>query len=282
MKPDFSKPKVHGNAGHLGQGWRTDTYRNLASGSPDRIHVLAFDYRGFGYSTGSPTEQGLITDGIAVVNWALQVAKLPPDRIVLVGQSLGTAIASGVAQHFSAELSIEFRGLILVAGFSDLVKLLTTYSIVGFVPVLKPLRPYPVIQKFFADRVKDTWHTAGRLADLARNSKSLNLFLIHAKDDFDIPWSHSNTLFYHAANATTDQGMTNRQIDDAKDHKDLGKTGWQNTWAAEAKNGVIKRIKQTILESGGKTGCSKAKADELNLHRAQSSHDISPSCQGRG
>ena len=108
---------VHGNAGHVAQGWRTDTYRALAAGAPDRIHVLAFDYRGFGHSSGTPTEQGLITDGIAVVQWAIEVAKVPPERIVLVGQSLGTAVATAVAEHFSLHLATEFAGLILCRQF---------------------------------------------------------------------------------------------------------------------------------------------------------------------
>ena len=61
----------HGNAGNVAQGWRTDTYRAIASGANDKTHVIAVDYRGFGYSTGSPTEQGLITDGVTVVEWAM-------------------------------------------------------------------------------------------------------------------------------------------------------------------------------------------------------------------
>ena len=76
----------HGNAGAVSQGWRTDTYRALSSAASNRVHILAFDYRGFGWSTGSPTEEGLLNDGVAVVNWALQVAEIPPHRIVLVGQ----------------------------------------------------------------------------------------------------------------------------------------------------------------------------------------------------
>ena len=196
---------------------------------------------------------------------------------MLVGQSLGTAVATAVAEHFSTKRSIDFKGLVLVAGFSDLPKLLTTYSIGGFIPLLKPLRPYPKIQKFFEKHIKDTWHTATRLANLMRVSKHLNLFLIHAKDDFDIPWSHSNGLFHSAANATTERGMTAQQIDDAKDHKDLGIAGWQNTWKAGAKHSTVKQVKQTILESGGEMDCTKANVNKLTLHRPQSHHDISAS-----
>ena len=61
----------HGNAGHLANGWRTDTYRAVTAGASDITHVITIDYRGYGYSTGSPTEQGLITDGMTVVKWAM-------------------------------------------------------------------------------------------------------------------------------------------------------------------------------------------------------------------
>lgn len=134
---------VHGNAGTVAQGWRTDTYRALTSGLVDKLHVVAVDYRGFGYSTGSPDEKGLIIDGIATVKWALNVAKIPPEKIVLLGQSLGTAVATAVAEHFVVEEGLEFRGVVLVAGFSDLPTLLTTYAIGGVIPILSPLRPYP-------------------------------------------------------------------------------------------------------------------------------------------
>ncbi|KAK5004087.1 hypothetical protein LTR28_009360, partial [Elasticomyces elasticus] len=75
------------------------TYRSL-TGIPN-THVLTIDYRGFGLSTGSPTEAGLITDGVALVNWVIDVAGIPPDRIVILGQSLGTAVASAVALRFA-------------------------------------------------------------------------------------------------------------------------------------------------------------------------------------
>lgn len=86
-------------------------------------HVFTIDYRGFGHSTGSPTEAGLIIDGVALVDWILTVAGVPPDRIVILGmstnlspgdaspadsvapghagQSLGTAVSSAVALQFA-------------------------------------------------------------------------------------------------------------------------------------------------------------------------------------
>ena len=241
----------HGNAGTVAQGWRTDTYRALSSGASDKIHVLAVDYRGFGYSTGSPNEAGLVTDGLAIVDWALHVAQIPPERIVIVGQSLGTAVAVAAAEQLYLR-GIEVAGIVLVAGFSDIPTLMLTYTIGGVVPILSPLRPYPFLQQWFAKCIQETWLTSTRLARLIRTATNINLSLIHSRNDYDIPWTHSNTLFFSAANATSEEGLTSKQIDKLKFHQDLGDAGWINTWKAGGKQGGTKLIRQEIVNYGGK------------------------------
>ncbi|KAL8917649.1 MAG: hypothetical protein Q9208_007830 [Pyrenodesmia sp. 3 TL-2023] len=237
----------HGNAGTVAQGWRTDTCRALSAGASGNIHVLAFDYRGFGYSTGSPDEQGLITDGVAAVQWAMDIAGIPPERIVLVGQSLGTAVAAAVAEQFARVSRIEFAGIVLIASFSDMPTLLLTYSISGLIPILSPLKPYPALQKWFLRYVRETWQTSLRIASLVRNSKKVNLHLIHAKNDFDISWKHAESLFYTAANATTASGMSLKQIDGAKFHQDLGEGGWIDSWNSDG----MKKISKHMVRYGG-------------------------------
>ena len=240
----------HGNAGHVGQGWRTDAYRALSAGASDKIHVLAFDYRGFGRSTGSPSEQGLIVDGVAAVDWALNVARLPSERIALVGQSLGTAVASAVAEYFAVERGVDLGGLGLIAPFSGLVKLLGTYSIGGFVPVLKPLKRYPRLQKIFEGAVVDTWHTQERIGRFVRESRGVNLVLVHAYDDFDIHWSHSDALFYAAANATSNEGLSEVQIDAVKEKVEIEGQGSVSEWKAGV-DGGLKRVRHVFLRHGG-------------------------------
>jgi abhydrolase domain-containing protein 12 len=67
-------------------------------------NVLAVDYRGFGDSTGTPSEQGLIKDAKAVWDYVhMQGGGGGADRagkekgVVLVGQSLGTGVVAGLA-----------------------------------------------------------------------------------------------------------------------------------------------------------------------------------------
>ncbi|KAG7152440.1 Protein ABHD12B like protein [Verticillium longisporum] len=69
---------LHGAAGTLGSGWRPASYRAIYAASPSNIHTVAIDYRGFGASTGTPSEEGLLTDALTLVNWALKEARIPP------------------------------------------------------------------------------------------------------------------------------------------------------------------------------------------------------------
>ncbi len=57
--------------------------------------VVLFDYRGYGDSTGSPSEDGLALDAKAVLDLAVRVA--PESPIVYFGESLGAAVAIGLA-----------------------------------------------------------------------------------------------------------------------------------------------------------------------------------------
>lgn len=64
-------------------------------------HVFLFDYRGYGDNPGKPTEKGLAADARAIWKYATEERKLPPDRILLFGQSLGGAVAVRLAEETS-------------------------------------------------------------------------------------------------------------------------------------------------------------------------------------
>lgn len=181
----------------------------------------------------------------------MKIAHVPPEKIVIVGQSLGSAVAAAVAEHFALEDAIEFKCLILCAAFSDVPTLMSTYTIGGFIPILSPLRPYPFLSQFFAKRIQETWFTFDRLANLVRKSKNIKLNLIHATNDFDIPWSHSNTLFYAAANATSAEGLTLKQMDAVTVHIDSGQSGWTKIWKTVQEDGGRKTIRQDVVKYGG-------------------------------
>jgi len=80
----------HGNAGSLRM--RADRFRKLTA---DGTGLLALSYRGYGGSTGSPSEAGFLQDAEAV--YAFAAARYPVERIVAFGESLGTAVAVALA-----------------------------------------------------------------------------------------------------------------------------------------------------------------------------------------
>ena len=87
------KPLViyfQGNAGGL--NLRADRFSWLTA---DGTGLLALRYRGYGGSTGKPSEDGLIRDARAAYDFA--GARNPAKRIVLFGESLGTAVAVALA-----------------------------------------------------------------------------------------------------------------------------------------------------------------------------------------
>jgi len=242
----------HGAAGTVASGYRVPNYRALSAGQPSKIHVLTFDYRGFGRSTGSPSEKGLITDALAVVDWAMNVAGIPPSRIVLFAQSMGTAVTLAVsAYHATQPTPLVFPGTILVAPFVDVATLVSTYRVAGTIPILSPLARFPWLFKRLQYFIRDKWPSKDRVAQYVRanelNGQPYRLTIIHAEDDYDIPWEHSQVVFWHAVNASVPVGISYDELEERKrtSKRELGAAGSIMEWRTE--HGVIR---EEILKTG--------------------------------
>jgi len=195
----------HGTSGTMASGWRPDSYRSLYSADPINTHVLAFDYRGYGKSTGSPSEEGIITDAVTVADWALRTAGIPPERIVIFGQSLGSAVAIALANELShREVPVHFAGLVVTATFADIPQLTATYRIGGFIPVLSPVAKVKPLFAFFARQLSSTWDNMHRLGEFVKSAKRYDITLLHAQDDTDIPMEHSVKLYREAIRIAED------------------------------------------------------------------------------
>src|SRR5579883_1099813 len=81
---------LHGNGGSL--GWRVERFRAL---NADGSGLVALSYRGYGGSSGQPTEAGLAADAAAAYSFA--AARYGAGRIILWGESLGSALAIRLA-----------------------------------------------------------------------------------------------------------------------------------------------------------------------------------------
>lgn len=154
----------HGNAD------RVTHYGFLADGlAAHGIGLLAVSYRGFTGSSGSPTEAGLLNDGLAAYDWLAGATTAP---IVALGQSLGSA----VAVHLARERP-ELDGVILISAFDSIVELAS--SIYFFLPVRLLLR--------------DTFR-----ADLWIGEVHQPKLFVHGERDAVVPIRHGRSLFERA------------------------------------------------------------------------------------
>jgi hypothetical protein len=84
---------LHGNAGNISH--RLEMLKIVHQLG---LNCLMLDYRGYGQSQGSPSEQGLYTDAEAAWNWLVQEKGLSSRDIICWGRSLGGAVAAYVAR----------------------------------------------------------------------------------------------------------------------------------------------------------------------------------------
>ncbi|KAL5116183.1 hypothetical protein ACEQ8H_005960 [Pleosporales sp. CAS-2024a] len=238
----------HGNSATIAQQRRTEEYRCYSAGASDKIFVLAFDYRGFGKSSGTPSEAGLLSDARAVVEWALRVAQIPPNRIVLLGHSLGTAVVAAIIHEY-AEAGVEFAGLVLCAAFTNAGGAFASYSIGGMVPVLAPLKWSSALQTWFVSRMRDTWHSDRRLAQVARTCPHLRLAFVHAENDTTMPWAETESLFRTTLQAAMETCSPADSVPKDAQVVHLGEAGRLQVWLAGDKC-----IQKTIAKHGGHNG----------------------------
>ncbi len=99
---------LHGNAGNIGD--RVENVRRLHEIG---LSVFIFDYRGYGLSEGSPSEQGLYEDAQAAYAHLSSRHDIDPERIAIFGRSLGGAVAVDLASR------VPCRKLILESTFTS-------------------------------------------------------------------------------------------------------------------------------------------------------------------
>jgi uncharacterized protein len=120
----------HGNAGNVG-----DRVLHAALLTATGFDVLLFDYRGYGRSSGRPTEHGTYRDARAALTCLIAQPAVDPARVFYLGESLGGAVALDLA------LERPPAGLVLLSAFSgvrDLGRLHYPYVPTALVPDAYP------------------------------------------------------------------------------------------------------------------------------------------------
>ena len=158
---------LHGNGANLTR--RAGRFQRLTD---DGAGLLAVSWRGYGGSTGSPSEAGLRLDGTAGYDWV--VARVPQARIILFGESLGTGIATWLATTRSAAM------LVLDSPYAAIVDL--------------GARRFPFLPVALLSR------DPLRTIDLAPKV-TIPVIAQHCRDDWVIPLSESQRLMAAFPNA---------------------------------------------------------------------------------
>jgi uncharacterized protein len=163
------------------------------------LSILMFDYRGFGDSAGDfPHEAQVYADAQAAWNYLTQTRKIPPQQIILYGESLGGAIALDLAAKQPAA-----GGLILQSTFTSMAAVVRQTNWLHWFPIdqllterfdsltkISTLRVPVLILHGQADPVVPAWMSQ-QLYNTAPQPK--RLLLIPGKGHFSIyqPGNHS-------------------------------------------------------------------------------------------
>lgn len=128
---------LHGNRGNVD---RRVLLANEWLAALDARMVVFVDYRGYGLSDGVPSEEGLYEDGHATWRWLVEDRNVDPADIILVGRSIGGAVAVELAQ------ANQIGALVLESTFCKLPEV--AQDMLPFVPCDLLMRNrYPTIDR---------------------------------------------------------------------------------------------------------------------------------------
>jgi len=161
----------HGNGGNMSSCLdAVETAHRL------RLNIFLFDYRGYGRSTGTPTERGLFLDADAACAHVLHERGVSSGTVVLWGRSLGGAVAAYAASRYHVSV------LVLESTFVSVPRLAEEH--VGCLG-----------RKLF---LGCTFDTLGLLA-----KTRVPVLVVHSRDDEIVPFDHGRTLYDAAAHPKT-------------------------------------------------------------------------------
>lgn len=173
------KPTIvysHGNAGNI--SGRVDIAGTIAN---QGTAVFLYDYRGYGKSEGTPSEEGIYRDGEAVVRYLMDELSIPEQKMIFFGRSLGGAVAARQAAGFKG------AGLVLDSAFISGKEIAT--DIYPFIPEFLVGVDFPVDE------------------DL-RRSQTKSIMILHAKSDRIVPFHHGEELYRIAQQSNEEKKVT--------------------------------------------------------------------------
>jgi len=162
-------------------------------------NVFIFDYRGYGENPGSPSEENLAADALAIWQYANRERQVAADRIVIYGESLGGGVAVRLAAQLCQSGTVP-AGLIVRSTFSSLVDVGSYH--------------YPWLPVRLA--LQDRYASVDRLPQV-----TCSFLQIHGAQDTIVPLKFGQKLFAAAA-AKSVTGIAKRFVElPGADHNDV-------------------------------------------------------------
>jgi len=148
------------------------------------FNLFVFDYRGYGQSEGNPTRRGVYEDAVAAIEYARSRKDVDPDRLLILGQSLGgaNAIAALGYNRFDG-----VRAVAIESSFYSYRQIVR--ETIAHIPVVSLLR-WPL-----SFLVVGNGYSPGKVID---RLAPVPLLLIHGTSDRVIPLHHGEQLFKKA------------------------------------------------------------------------------------
>ncbi len=158
-KKDLKRLKTivyfHGNAGKL-----ENRIHKLNHFKDMDVNFLIIAWRGFSGNEGKPSEEGLYIDGNSAIMW-LKNLGLSEEDIIIYGESLGTGIATEIAQNNN------FAGLILETPFTSMIE------------AAKNFYPYIPVSLILKDKYKN---------NLKIKNVNIPVLVMHGETDQIVPF----------------------------------------------------------------------------------------------
>jgi uncharacterized protein len=161
----------HGNAGNISHRGRLAEH--LIKNS--NYSVLLYDYRGYGRSSGTPQVRGILEDGLAAFDFAVQELHYKPCRIIVYGESLGCSVACAIAAQRQPQ------GIIWQSGFRSLPAI-----------ARDAFFPFKIMPGFVFPEPK-------LASEKLLAGKHSPLLIMHGRHDEVIPFRHSEILYARAS-----------------------------------------------------------------------------------
>lgn len=161
----------HGNAGNISHRMEYLLMLHRLG-----YNTFIFDYRGYGQSSGSPSESGTHLDAEAAWRYLTETKGVAPARVVLFGESLGGAVAAGLAARVTLAGS-KPAALVLASTFT---------SVPDVAAKIYPFLPVRLLSRF-------DYNTLEYL-----RSVTSPVFVAHSPQDEIIPFEHGRVLYQAA------------------------------------------------------------------------------------